>query len=38
MKQLLERATGNSMTVKEIRDLTISTLIDLSKSQAKSAG
>ena len=37
MKQLLERATGNSMTVKEIRDLTISTLIDLSKSQAKSS-
>ena len=37
MKQLLERATGNAMTVKEIRDLTISTLIELSKSQAKSS-
>ena len=37
MKQLLERATGISMSVKEIRDLTISTLIDLSKSQAKVA-
>jgi fatty acid synthase len=34
MKQLLERATGSSMTVKEIRDVTIATLIELSKSLA----
>ena len=35
MKQLLERVTGNSMSVKEIRELTISSLVELSKSQAK---
>lgn len=35
MKQLLERVTGNSMSVKEIREITISTLIELSKNQAK---
>lgn len=35
MKQLLERVTGNSMSVKEIRELTIMTLVELSKSQAK---
>ena len=34
MKQLLERATGSSMTVKEIRDVTIATLIELSKSMS----
>ena len=35
MKQLLERVTGESMSVKEIREINISTLIELSKSQVK---
>lgn len=34
MKQLLERVTGNAMTVKEIRDLNVSALIELSGKQA----
>jgi len=37
MKQLLERLTGNNMSVKEIRDTKISDLIEISKSQAKKA-
>ncbi|KAI1303585.1 Fatty acid synthase [Halotydeus destructor] len=35
MKQLLERVTGNSLTVKEIRDITVSSLIEMSKSTKK---
>lgn len=35
MKQLLERVTGNALSVKEIRDLKVSSLIELSKQHNK---
>ncbi|KAI1292280.1 Fatty acid synthase [Halotydeus destructor] len=37
IKQILEKATGNTMTVKEIRDFTIANLMQLSKNRAAPA-